>query len=60
VSGDAWVGGDAVVGGDADTAQNNTIPEILLTLPKEVSSVTISGKTYKLETKWVLQDQPVD
>lgn len=67
VSGNAWVYGDARVGDDALVGDNagaeddinvsqNDLPDILSTLPKEVSSITISGKTYKLETKWVLQD----
>ena len=57
VSGNAWLGGNAHVSGNAVVSGDaQDIPDILSTLPKEVSSVTISGKTYKLETKWVLQD----
>jgi predicted acyltransferase (DUF342 family) len=61
VNGNVWVGGNALVSGnvgaedDINVSQND-LPDILSTLPKEVSSITISGKTYKLETKWVLQD----
>jgi carbonic anhydrase/acetyltransferase-like protein (isoleucine patch superfamily) len=67
VSGNAWVYGDARVSDNSLVGDNagaeddinvsqNDLPDILSTLPKEVSSITISGKTYKLETKWVLQD----
>ena len=57
VSGNAWLGGNAHVSGNAVVSGDaQDIPDILSTLPKEVSSVTISGKTYKLETKWILQD----
>ena len=56
VSGNAWVFDDAVVSGDDTPTPNSNLPDILSTLPKEVTSITISGKTYKLETKWVLQD----
>jgi len=71
-SGDAWVSdnavvydnakvyGNAVVRGYDATTSNSNLPDILSTLPKEVTSITISGKTYKLETKWVLQDKQVD
>ena len=62
VSGNAWVSGNAVVCGNAQVSGDETptpnpdLPDILSALPKEVTSITISGKTYKLETKWVLQD----
>jgi hypothetical protein len=71
VSGDAWVSDNAQVSGNARVSYNindqdkkssktESLPEILSTLPKEVSSITISGKTYKLINKtiseWVLQD----
>ena len=72
VYGDAWVYGNAKVCGNAVVCgnaeicgydaptPNSNLPDILSTLPKEVTSITISGKTYKLETKWVLQDKVVD
>jgi hypothetical protein len=57
VRGNTRVGGNTRGSGDVyTTPKEEILPEILSSLPKEVTAITIDGKNYKLETKWVLEE----
>jgi carbonic anhydrase/acetyltransferase-like protein (isoleucine patch superfamily) len=62
VSGYAKVYGDAVVSDNAqvygdEKSKPNDNPEILLSLPEEVTSITISGITYTQKVTWVAEEK---
>jgi UDP-3-O-[3-hydroxymyristoyl] glucosamine N-acyltransferase len=62
VSGYTWVYRNAVVSGNAEVYGNekskpNDNPEILESLPEEVTSITISGITYTKKVTWVAEEK---
>ena len=56
VSGRAKMCGNAVVSGNEKSKPNDN-PEILESLPEEVTSITISGITYTKKVTWVTEEK---